>query len=65
MTGVAFSSSLIVPVAVLVPSVALVGFERVAVMVSLPSRFVSPHIATVNVFVVSPAAKFRVPLEAV
>ena len=59
------SSSVIVPVAVDVPSVALVGLDRVTVNVSSVVSVVSPMIGTVKVLLVSPAAKFKVPLVAV
>src|SRR5256885_1787172 len=51
----ASSSSMIVPVAVAVPMVALVGFERLAVNVSLFSCSVSPTTGTANVALVEPA----------
>src|SRR5690242_18584963 len=61
----AVSSLVIVPVAEDVPSVALLGLDRVAVNVSSVVSVVSPVIETVKVWVVTPAAKVRVPLVAV
>lgn len=51
------------PVPLLVPSVALVGADKVAVKVSVSaSSSASLVVLTLKVFEVSPAAKFRVPV---
>ena len=50
-----------VPVALLVPNVALVGEDSVTVKVSLLSLVVSPHTGTVIVPVVAPAKMVTVP----
>ena len=52
-----------VPVASLI--VALLALDNVRVAVSLASSVVSASTGTVKVWVVVPAAKVRVPLEAV
>ena len=65
MAGAEISSLVIVPVADDMPKVALVGLLNVTVNVSSDSIVASPAIATLNVFVVSPAAKLRVPLALV
>ena len=58
-------SSLMVPIPVLSLMVAPLALERVMLKVSLPSNTASLVIATVKVLLVSPAAKFSVPLVAV
>ena len=55
------SSSLIVPVAVASPSVAFAGLDSVSVKVSSSSSAESSVVATLTVFVVSPAVNVSVP----
>jgi len=59
IVGPAVSSSVIVPVAVDVPSVALLGPDRVTVNVSSVVSVVSPAMVTLKVLDVSPGVKLR------
>jgi hypothetical protein len=59
-TAGAASLSVMVPVAVAVPRVALVGELRVTVKVSLASSMVSPTMGTVKALEISPGLKVRV-----
>ena len=61
----AASSSVMVRVPVASLMVALLALDNVRVAVSLASSVVSASTGTVKVWVVVPAAKVRVPLEAV
>ena len=61
----ALSSSVIVPVAVPTPIVALVGVASASKNVSLASSSASFRTGTVTVAVVSPGAKLAVPVVAV
>ena len=61
----ALSSSVMVSVPVASLIVALLAFDSVKVAVSLASSVESANTGTVNVWVVVPAAKVSVPLEAV
>ena len=61
----AASSSVMVRVPVASLLVALLALDNVKVTVSLASSVVSASTGTVKVWVVVPAAKVRVPLEAV
>ena len=58
------SSSMIVPVALATAIVALTGFDRRSVRVSLLSFVVSPTIWTLTIFDVCPGEKVSVPVSA-
>ena len=64
-TGGGASSSVIVPVAVGVASIALVAFDSRSVKVSSSSAALSPVVATLTVFDLWPAVKVSAPLAAV
>ena len=65
VTTTAVSSLVMVPMAVAVPRLALVGALNATVKVSLASTAVSPRTATLTFAEVTPGANVRVPLPAV